>query len=323
MSTRISIIVPVFNVADYMKACLDSILDQKYENLQLIVVDGGSTDGTLEIIKDYESRLSYWVSEYDEGQAHAINKGLAVADGDIVNWINGDDLMEPGSLERLNRAYTLNSEANIFCGVLRIVDESNEHVQKEYIQFVGKTVDQSIWNTKMAQPSTFYRLEVVRKLGGINQSLHYVFDLELYYRYLVACGVENIVEIPFPIARFRLRIDAKTAVAAPQFKAEKNSIQLFFARECQVPDFVIDRIEKESLSRNYIPQCWNIRFLNRSELLNVMGNRYAASAMKEKQFGEALFYIRTMGKLRRNWLKQGFYELLLRFVVRRIKALYS
>ncbi len=319
--TKISIIVPIFNIQTYLKETLDSILNQQYENLQLIVIDGGSSDGTLEIVNTYADQIDYCVSEKDNGQAHAINKGLAVADGDIVNWINGDDLLEPGALEILHNAYLRNETAEVFCGLLRIVDEKNQKVLKEYSQFVGKTVDDCIWNTQIAQPSTFYKLRTIRNLGDLNESLNYVFDLELYYRYLTCLGLGKIVELDQPIARFRMRMDAKTTVDAKCFKFEKNAIQLHLAESNNIPLFIIERIKKEISEHSYRPGEWTFRYFKRSRLLLVMSERYVLYALKEGNFRETWYYVFQLAKSWRSWKVLRFYGIFFRVCFHSVKAI--
>src|SRR5687767_14913471 len=107
---RITIVTPSFNQAQYLEQTLRSVLDQDYPNLDYIVVDGGSTDGSVEIIRRYADRLSWWVSEKDDGQSHAINKGFARAGGEVFGYINSDDILYPGALDAVARAYGAGAE---------------------------------------------------------------------------------------------------------------------------------------------------------------------------------------------------------------------
>src|SRR5690606_26910277 len=101
---------------------MDSVLSQNYSNLEYIVIDGGSTDGSVEIIRKYEKHLKYWVSEGDRGQSHAINKGLARCTGDVFNWLNSDDYLEPGALHTIAKIFE-DPECNVFIGTSNVVKE--------------------------------------------------------------------------------------------------------------------------------------------------------------------------------------------------------
>ncbi len=102
---KISIITPCFNAVNYIEQTILSIIEQNYDNLEYIIIDGGSTDGTVDIIRKYEDKLAYWISEPDQGQSDAINKGIAKATGDIFNWINADDYLEADALTRVAEAF--------------------------------------------------------------------------------------------------------------------------------------------------------------------------------------------------------------------------
>src|SRR5690554_4018590 len=118
----ISIVTPSFNQGHYLEETIDSVLSQNYPNLEYVVIDGGSTDGSVDIIKKYEKHLKYWVSEGDRGQSHAINKGLARCTGEVFNWLNSDDYLEPGALQTIGEAFE-NPNTTAFIGRSNIVEQ--------------------------------------------------------------------------------------------------------------------------------------------------------------------------------------------------------
>ena len=113
---KISIVTPSFNQGKYIEQTIQSVLDQDYPNLEYIIIDGGSTDETVEIIKKYEHKIHYWVSEPDKGQTDGINKGFAKCTGEIFNWINSDDYYEPGTFYKLAKLFTEHPYVDVVCG---------------------------------------------------------------------------------------------------------------------------------------------------------------------------------------------------------------
>src|SRR6185295_16519519 len=126
MTAKLSIITPSFNQAQFIEETILSVLDQNYENLEYIVIDGGSTDNSVDIIKKYESRIAYWISEKDQGQAHALNKGLARATGDIVAYLNSDDLYLPEAFARVIEYFNQHPQCQWLCGDTVVFGEPPE-----------------------------------------------------------------------------------------------------------------------------------------------------------------------------------------------------
>ncbi len=206
---KISIITPSFNQGQFIEETIRSVLLQGYSNLEYIIIDGGSTDDTLEIIEKYSDFITYWISEPDEGQSHAINKGLAKATGEVFNWLNSDDYYLPNALLTLGQYFADYKHINVFCG-----QQKSENLNKKINNVggltVGKTVEGSLTSWYFYQPSTFFRLSVVRQLGGISSELFFCMDLELWINYLTHFGHEGIVQSDTSIAVFRLHENAKT-----------------------------------------------------------------------------------------------------------------
>lgn len=182
---RISIVTPSFNQAVFIEETIRSVLLQGYPNLEYIIIDGGSTDGSVAIIEKYAPWLSYWVSEPDKGQSNAINKGWSRATGHILAWLNSDDYYVPGTLARV--AYVLN-EAGPLVGLVHAQAgwiEPDGHVSRH----IGAPLDLTrllpVARSVVAQPSAFARADIVRQLSGVAEDLHGSMDWDLWNRIAV------------------------------------------------------------------------------------------------------------------------------------------
>ena len=175
---KITVVTPSYNQGRFLEQTILSVLGQLYGNLEYIVIDGGSTDESVEILRRYESQLSYWISEKDSGQAEALNKGFARATGEILCWLNSDDFLLPGALQTAVRhlaagADLIYGDCLSFAevGKRSIVNRPPPH-HREHLAIVDYIV----------QPSTFWRRSLWDKAGKLNESYHYAFDWEWFLR---------------------------------------------------------------------------------------------------------------------------------------------
>ncbi|MBI5452697.1 glycosyltransferase [Candidatus Gottesmanbacteria bacterium] len=184
---KISLITPTLNQSKFIKQTIISVLSQKYPNLEYIVIDGGSTDDTVKILKSFGNKLK-WISEKDKGQSSAINKGLKIATGEMLGYLNSDDYLEKNALWKVSEYFSDNKDAYWLTGKCRIVDQKGKEVRKfitiykniflKYLRF--KPIFYII--QFISQPATFWRKDVVKKIGVFDESLYYSMDYEYWLR---------------------------------------------------------------------------------------------------------------------------------------------
>jgi len=216
---RITLITASYNKEEYIEEAIRSVLLQRYPNLEYIIIDGASTDDSLEIIKKYEQWLSYWVSEPDRGQAHAINKGLSMASGDIVSWVHADDLLFPGACFVMAKAFNKYPEAALVYGAGAKIDKNNRIVKK----VLSREYNPDLLKTKcyIFQPSTFIKRSVLEKSGVLDESLHYWMDWDLYLRICKYFPAKNIEQ---QIGMWRTHEGTKTLTG--EYSEQRREIAL-------------------------------------------------------------------------------------------------
>ncbi|MDH4164304.1 MAG: glycosyltransferase [Nitrospirota bacterium] len=209
---KITIITPSLNQGQFIERTIMSVLDQHYPNLEYIVMDGGSKDETLDILARFEGRLR-WISAPDRGQADAINKGLRLASGDIVAFLNSDDVYEPGTFERVARYFVDHPDAMWLTGKCRIIDEQDREVRKcitVYKNLLLKWYSYSLLlvTNPISQPATFWRRRLADEIGLFNPEEHLVMD----YDYWLRIGEKYpLAVLPTYSARFRVYLTSKTS----------------------------------------------------------------------------------------------------------------
>ena len=181
---KISIVIISFNQSQYLEETIKSAINQDYHNKELILIDGGSTDLSVQIIEKYSNHFDYWVSESDKGQSDALIKGFSKASGDLISWINSDDILLPGVLsiiaEKVQK--TKNIDA-VYMGGCHVIDEIGivkDHFKYgKFNYFIAKTIGLTI-----CQPGTFFGRSAYNAIGGINSSFQYGMDSDLFHNFL-------------------------------------------------------------------------------------------------------------------------------------------
>lgn len=219
---KVSIVTPSYNQAQFLEETIRSVLLQGYHNLEYIIMDGGSTDGSVEIIKKYEPWLTFWVSEKDKGQAHAINKGFGKATGEIGGWINSDDLYLPHALKTIAEVYDKDPNSkSIVSGSTRVTDEFLK--LKRIYAIEEFSIPKLLEFCIVPQASTFFALNLFSRLGGLNERLQMAFDYDLWLR---ASLITTIHVIPKELAIWRQHSQIKTVLNNTQ--SVQESIRVIF-----------------------------------------------------------------------------------------------
>lgn len=205
MNLLLSIIIPSYNQGKFIKKTIDSILNQSYKNIEVIVIDGGSSDTTIDILKSFGNKI-LWISEKDRGQAHAINKGTALAKGDIIAYLNSDDYYLQNTLCEIIESFEKNPTALWLTGDYAIVNEKEQDIQSLVIKHKKLLRNYLSFNllsilNPISQPSTFLRRELLEKVGLFNEELHYTMDYDYWMRCI---QIQKPYVITKPISAFRI-----------------------------------------------------------------------------------------------------------------------
>jgi len=272
---RVSIITPSFNQAIYLDECIRSVLDQNYPNIEYIIMDGGSTDGSVEIIKQYESKLAFWVSRKDAGQSAAINEGIEHATGEIWAWMNADDAYLPGAVMKAVDWFYSHPEHDILYGDCIVVGEDGRgmnHLLAEEFDVVRMITV----GTVIPSGSTFLRKGVFDRMGGLDASLHYGMDTDYWLRLSRVCKFGHLSE---DLSIYRVYPLAKT------WDVQRGDIR---ARELiQIYSRFWDQTDLPTNILGYRSKSLAIAYLYAADLASQRGDKRACLGYMRKglQFG--------------------------------------
>ncbi|MGO4706746.1 glycosyltransferase [Microvirga sp. 2MCAF38] len=244
-SIKVSIVTPSYNQGRFLKRTIESVLNQTYPNIELIVMDGGSKDESVEILKSYGDRFQ-WVSEKDKGQTDAINKGLKRATGRILAYLNSDDTLELDAVETIVRYFTENPDVDLVYGDAHYIDV-DDNVTGRYLT-AAYSFDRLVQDCCVCQPATFWRSSVVEKFGLFDDTLDYTMDYDYWLR--VGRGGGTIRHLPVVLASSRLYPETKTM-----------SARGLIYREI----FMISQKHAGRVSKSYVQGYWNHRLWERHD----------------------------------------------------------
>ncbi|MBR2475739.1 MAG: glycosyltransferase [Bacteroidaceae bacterium] len=211
----VTIVTPSYNQGQFIEDTITSVLNQTYKNIQYIVVDGASTDNTMEVVERYRDKIDIIISEKDKGQTDAINKGFKLAKGELVGWINSDDMLYPYCVEEIVKLYKQNPEGAIYYGSkLEAIDSNNNHIKfrinnmESRQRLLRKDYD-------VLQPGSFYKKNILEKVNYLDESIHYCMDLDLFLKLLEHGTLHSVDDKP--LAKFRKWEEAKSATGRTKF----------------------------------------------------------------------------------------------------------
>lgn len=233
MKPLVSIITPSYNQVRYLEHTIQSVLKQDYPNLEYMVVDGKSTDGSLEVIERYKKKLTWWVSEQDLGQADAINKGFRKAKGDIIAWLNSDDLYLPGAISSAVEIFQKNPDAGVVYGDAVSADADGRLLNELRFSKWG-TLDFLEFNI-ICQPAVFMKRSFVEKVGFLDSSYHFFLDHQLWIR---LSRETEFVHHPAIWAVSRYHQEAKNVILASESGAEVTRIMEWAGNEPDLAEII-------------------------------------------------------------------------------------
>jgi len=253
MPPKISIVTPSFNQGRFIEETILSVLNQNYPNLEYLVIDGGSTDETVEVIRRYEDRIAFWVSEKDRGQVHAINKGIEKCTGDIFGFVNSDDVYLPGTFAAVAQYFESHPAGEWICGDTIMFGDG---CATEFVSSVvpGSAAQCLSWAYTAPQPGHFWKLPLVKE--GFDEAWAYDFDHDMYVRLLLAG--HQCEHIPIPFAAYRLHAVSKTVAEGHRQIEEFERSAEFYEGQLQ------------GAGRRW---CRSTRFLRRSFAASEAGNK--------------------------------------------------
>lgn len=249
---RITVVTPSYNQGQFLDMAMQSVLEQGYPDLEYIVVDGGSTDESVEIIRRYENRLAWWVSEKDNGQSHAINKGLARGTGELFAFINSDDTLMPGALAAAAEAYR-QGHGWITGWAMFLETEGGQWPQIP--RAMGTNIDWFLSNP-ICQQATFWSAQINRKVGPFREDMNYTFDYEFWMR-LWFVGKARPHMLRRCMGGFRMHKASKTVSRQEQFEPEFRRVRSEYRKFLSAPERrALDSITRQEELRHHRHLGW-------------------------------------------------------------------
>jgi glycosyltransferase involved in cell wall biosynthesis len=243
--TRVSIVTPSFNQAQFLEQTIKSVLVQDYPNIEYFIVDGGSLDGSVDILKKYADKLTWWISEKDTGQADAINKGMSRMNGEIIAWLNSDDYYLPGAVRSAVDTFARHPEAVLIYGDVQAVDANGNTIN--LIRYDQLSIEDLLCFEIIGQSSVFMRSYALEKAGKLDPALHFLLDHQLWIR---IARLGSLLHVPEIWSAARYHPAAKNRARAVDFGREAFKV-LEWAREDPNLAPIYDKVARRAMASAY------------------------------------------------------------------------
>lgn len=219
----VTIVTPSYNQGQFIEETILSVLNQTYKNIQYIVVDGGSTDQTMDIVYKYKDRIDFIIHEKDKGQTDAINKGFRLAKGELVGWINSDDILYPDCVEKIVELYNQNSKAVIYYHSFNDVIDENGSLVETYQHVIPDRKHLLNKNWNVIQQGSFYSRVIIEKVNYLDEGIYYCMDLDLWLKLLEHGSITCTISTAY--SAFRKHNNSKTTNGNVKFwRANKQIV---------------------------------------------------------------------------------------------------
>ena len=222
---KLSIITVSFNQVEFLERTIKSVINQSYKNIEFIIIDGGSTDGSIEILKRYDKYIEYWVSEKDNGQTHGINKGFRKATGDFVCFQNSDDIFYPGAFESFVQSININTDYSLFYADHKIIDQNDNVLDMHKLMPVCYFL-QVFKGPLIHNQACFWKRSIFKHIGYLDEEYNFDMDYEFFTRVLYHGYKAKY--IPEYLGAFRLHANTKTSNLKDVSKIEMRQVKLHY-----------------------------------------------------------------------------------------------
>lgn len=258
---RISIVTPSFNQGTFIDQTIQSVIAQNYSNIEYIIIDGGSTDNTINTIKKNEFGISYWESNPDLGQSHALKKGFDISTGDIMCWINSDDYYEPETFKRVAKFFISNPSVSFVVGDINLIDKDGNILKRVYSIKPDWEIAVNLGQYRWPQPGCFWRRSHYFSVGGINSKFQFSMDQDLFIR-LVKDGQAKRISGK-PLANFRVHSESKSSLIPETGHSEWDEIVSAYGTKPKLFKLLILKVKWwlnfcYALFRNIVNSSFNI-----------------------------------------------------------------